>query len=320
MAAPDDQTSVSETFFLHHYEPSPYAEKIRAMFGLAAAPWSSVLSPPYPPRPNVDPLAGGYRRIPIAQVGADIFCDTALIATEVAQRTGHPELAPTVSDSGARSLVQRAEGDVFFSAITSANPLKLLAKLVLTNGPGGAINFVRDRTAMMKKATVRPPQGKAAAELFKAFLADLDAHLAERQTLEGTEMAYADFSAYHPVWLALSVGTAGSLKRFENARRWVERMQALGQGRRREAAPEEAFSAAEQSVPRALPSLGEEHDLLEKEVLIAPSDYGQVGVRGRLVGVFADRRVLLRETERFGDLHVHFPRSGYSVTSASASA
>jgi glutathione S-transferase len=309
----DDSAPESSRFLLHHYEASPYAEKIRAMFGLADAPWSSVLSPPYPPRPAVDPLAGGYRRIPVGQIGADIFCDTALIAAEVARATGHPEFAPAVADPDAQALVERAEGDVFFSAITSANPLKLLGKLILANGPRGTMNFVRDRTAMMKTASVRPPQGKEAARLFEAFLADLDDHLANRGGLEGAEPTYADFSAYHPIWLAKSVGSSAVIRNYGHVQRWFDRMQSLGQGQRREATAEEAFNAAEQNSPRGLVPAEVEHEWLGKEVTIAPSDYGQIGVRGTLVAVLEDRQVLRRQTERFGELHVHFPRAGYAI-------
>uniref|UniRef100_UPI00338E51DC glutathione S-transferase N-terminal domain-containing protein n=1 Tax=uncultured Spongiibacter sp. TaxID=870896 RepID=UPI00338E51DC len=75
---------MTDAFILHHYDRSPYAEKVRLMFGVTNSEWQSLLSPPWPPRPNVDPLAGGYRRIPVAQCGADIFCDSAVIAEEVA--------------------------------------------------------------------------------------------------------------------------------------------------------------------------------------------------------------------------------------------
>ena len=51
----------SDSWILHHYEDSPYAEKIRLMFGHAGMAWQSVLSPSMPPRPNLDPLTGGYR-------------------------------------------------------------------------------------------------------------------------------------------------------------------------------------------------------------------------------------------------------------------
>ena len=75
---------------LHHYPMSPFSEKIRLMFGYADMEWLSVISPESPPRPIVEPLVGGYRRIPVAQSGADIFCDSRLIADEIAN-LGQPQ-------------------------------------------------------------------------------------------------------------------------------------------------------------------------------------------------------------------------------------
>ena len=40
---------MNDTMILHHYEASPYAEKIRLMFGLTNAHWKSLLSPVQPP-------------------------------------------------------------------------------------------------------------------------------------------------------------------------------------------------------------------------------------------------------------------------------
>jgi len=78
---------------LHHYNFSPFSEKIRLMLGYCNVSWQSMISPPMPPREIVDPLAGGYRRLPVAQVGADIFCDTRIITAEIADMTAKPELS-----------------------------------------------------------------------------------------------------------------------------------------------------------------------------------------------------------------------------------
>ncbi|MFT6046309.1 MAG: hypothetical protein ACI9WC_002014, partial [Arenicella sp.] len=78
---------------LHHYKLSPFSEKIRLMFGYCDMSWSSAISPAMPPRSIVDPLAGGYRRIPVAQLGADIFCDSRIITSEIAELCGRPEMA-----------------------------------------------------------------------------------------------------------------------------------------------------------------------------------------------------------------------------------
>jgi glutathione S-transferase len=58
---------------LHHYELSTFSEKMRVAFGLKNLAWRSVETLPAPPRPLLAPLTGGYRRIPVLQVGADIL-------------------------------------------------------------------------------------------------------------------------------------------------------------------------------------------------------------------------------------------------------
>ena len=83
---------------LHHYPMSPFSEKIRLMCGYLNLEWQSVVSPESPPRPIVEPLAGGYRRIPVAQEGADIFCDTRLICAEIAAFAKRAELGPATAD------------------------------------------------------------------------------------------------------------------------------------------------------------------------------------------------------------------------------
>src|SRR5271156_5946235 len=86
---------------LHHYETSPYSEKIRLAFGIKDLAWSSVQIPPIMPKPNLMPLTGGYRKTPVMQIGADIYCDTQLILREIERR--HPEPAidavPGLSDA-----------------------------------------------------------------------------------------------------------------------------------------------------------------------------------------------------------------------------
>ena len=307
-------TSGDAAFLLHHYEQSPYAHKIRAMFGLAGAEWGSVLAPPYPPRPGVEPLVGGYRRIPVAQIGADVFCDSRLIAVEVAALTGRTELGPQVEDPAARALAERAEREVFFAAITSVSPLKLLGVLLRTSGPVGTLKFVRDRKGMMRGARVRPPQGAAARQLFDAFLSDLDSHLSSQSMLSGEEPTYADFCVYHPIWLARSVGGARSLPSHRNVARWLHAMDDLGQGQRQEQTAEDAFAAARACEPRSLPSGADSGELLGKKVSILPDDYARVGTSGTLVAVAPDRYIIARESERVGTVHVHFPREGYEIT------
>ena len=65
---------------LHHFPQSPFAQKVRAILGYKRMSWYSVDLPMVMPKPDLTALTGGYRRTPVLQVGADVYCDSALIA------------------------------------------------------------------------------------------------------------------------------------------------------------------------------------------------------------------------------------------------
>src|SRR5262245_21989038 len=75
---------------LHHYDVSPFSEKVRLLFGLKGLAWKSVIQPVIMPKPDLIPLTGGYRRIPVMQIGADIFCDSQVILAEIEHRAPEP--------------------------------------------------------------------------------------------------------------------------------------------------------------------------------------------------------------------------------------
>ena len=77
---------------LHHYPASPFSEKIRALLGYLGLAWHSVETSIIMPRPLLLPLSGGYRRVPVAQIGADVYCDTAIIARAIAEHAGDETL------------------------------------------------------------------------------------------------------------------------------------------------------------------------------------------------------------------------------------
>ena len=77
---------------LHHYPASPFAEKIRAVFGFKQLAWHSVMIPSVMPKPDLMPLTGGYRKTPVLQIGADVYCDTALICDVLEQVAPTPSL------------------------------------------------------------------------------------------------------------------------------------------------------------------------------------------------------------------------------------
>src|SRR6201992_2048670 len=85
---------------LHHYPTSPFSEKVRVAFGIKQLSWRSVEQPVIMPKPDLIPLTGGYRKIPVMQIGADIYCDSQIILRELERRFPTPSLAPGNKGAG----------------------------------------------------------------------------------------------------------------------------------------------------------------------------------------------------------------------------
>ncbi len=85
---------VTHPIILHHFDRSPFSEKIRVVFGFKGLSWRSVRIPQIMPKPDLMPLTGGYRRTPVMQIGADVFCDTQIIIREIERRFPSPTLFP----------------------------------------------------------------------------------------------------------------------------------------------------------------------------------------------------------------------------------
>src|SRR5258708_30883688 len=79
---------------LHHYEISPYSEKVRLGLGLKGLAWGSVEIPVVMPKPDLTALTGGYRKTPVLQIGADIYCDSQFILRELERRHPTPSFYP----------------------------------------------------------------------------------------------------------------------------------------------------------------------------------------------------------------------------------
>src|SRR5256885_2140178 len=94
---------------LHHYEISPYSEKVRTGLGLKALAWGSVEIPMIMPKPDLTALTGGYRKTPVLPIGADIYCDSQLIMRELERRHPTPSFYPAGRGAAARWLSKAAE-------------------------------------------------------------------------------------------------------------------------------------------------------------------------------------------------------------------
>jgi glutathione S-transferase len=305
-----NQSAPTEMLILHQYPFSPFGEKIRSMLGFADLTWQAVQVPPQPPRPSLDPMITGYRKSPVAQIGADLFCDTRLIATEVARLSGHNELSVEGRSDGDVQYLDHIEGPIFAACIAGLPKGKMLWKLVTTLGMG-LPKFLKDRAALGAGGGLDSLSGAEATRIWNAHLDELNTKVSNG-FLAGTGPDLLDFSAYHVVWFfELMSGTQVAGKRTALGR-WQREMAAFGNGRREEISTDRALTIAREHEPRALPQ-SSTHPHIGKMVRIAPTDYGRDETEGLLVGHTADRWIIERNTPTCGRVHIHFPTHGYAL-------
>lgn len=302
-------------FILHHYAMSPFSEKIRLMLGYAGIDWISVRVREMPPRRLLEPLAGKYRKIPVAQVGADVFCDTRTISSEIARLSGKPELALENCSEDIQQFVRHTDLEVFLACILSAPGGTLLRKLWKGSSLLNVGRFLVDRINMGRKATVKAMGPKQAKQIVRSHLENMEQMLAATPFLFGDTPTIADFSAYHSLWFIRDMGESRYVDRFANVSVWMERMAAFGHGRFTEVSAEHALDVALSTEPRALP---ESIDTVAngQPITISPDDYGQIPVSGKLLAGTAHGWVLGRDHPRVGKVHVHFPKQGFVISAA----
>jgi len=299
---------------LHHYDASPFSEKIRLIFGRKGLAWRSALQPNMMPKPALVPLTGGYRRIPVLQVGADVYCDSQRIARELERLHPTPTLYPGGSEGvchalnlWADRLLFQAAVPVVFSKIGDAVPKEFLEDRRKLMGGG-------DFGAFIHAAPLFAEQLRAHVQLLEAQLAD------GRAFLLGPEPSLADFAAYHPIWFLRAIPpAAAALAEFTGVGSWAERVATIGHGRRSEIAPAEALAIANQArpLPGAGVARGEPNGLVAGEhVNVVPDDYGFDPVGGELVAADVHEVALRRMSPETGEVVVHFPRAGFRVVRA----
>ena len=299
---------------LHHYNMSPFAEKVRLMLGYKQLAWRSVHIPPVMPKPDVVALTGGYRKTPVLQVGADVYCDTALIARvlEAAQPT--PSLYP-VSMPLAALLAQWADGVLFGAAVAWAMQPAGVGAIMGNPSPEVLKGFAVDRAAMRISSAPRLTLADGTAQL-KAHLATLNAQLAAGGPwLLGAAPSIADFSVGHCLWfIRLAKPVAHLLDAYPAIGPWLDRLQAIGHHPFTAMSSADAIAVAASAAGHApvsvAPGLGFEEG---QAVTVAATDYGSDLVAGTLVGLSPESVTLRRQDARAGTVHVHFPRFGFQI-------
>lgn len=301
---------------LHHYDFSNFAEKVRLAMGFKGLAWRAVTIPPIAPKPDLTALTGGYRRTPVLQIGADVWCDTRLILRELERRHPTPALLPAALQPQIDAIVYWAENRLM-------RPITLYASGmngdVLPAGLQADRSRMRnlpvpDAATMLRAARRNAPLVRAQIPMVEAMLAD------GRPWMLGEVPTAADLALYHPLWFltARTQRLAFELEPFAQISAWMARVRAFGHGMPQSLSADDAIAIARATspAPTLASSAHPEDPPLGSEVRVRADDNGQEVVTGELVFAGADEIALRREDARAGTVVVHFPRLGYDLRPA----
>lgn len=294
----------------HEYALSPFSEKIRRLFAYKGVAWKSVEQPIVAPKPDLTPLTGGYRRIPVMQIGADIYCDTALIARVVERLHPVPSYLPPKS-LGLIALLEDWADHRFFMQVVPPVVVELLPNL--------PPEFFADRAAMspgFKQENLVAAAPYAWTQTCHS-LHRLEAQLQTTPFLCGDSFTLADAACFHCVWfLKNSPRHFEEVTRLPSLARWFGQIERFDRDAKQSIAAAEALEVARACQPQdidggCIDALGFASG---DEVSIVADDYGYETTTGRLLRLAENEIAVLREDPKLGTVAVHYPRSGYRIT------
>jgi glutathione S-transferase len=276
------------------------------------------------PKPDVVALTGGYRKTPVLQVGADIYCDSALICDVLEHVQPEPALYPLQLKGVSRVFAQWADSTLFWASMAYNLQPKGAAQMFANAPPEAARAFGEDRKAMTGGMTrLRPGDATSA---YRSYLRRIAHMVEEHDFLFGLEPCVADFATYHPLWFTRTrvPALADILDATPAVGDWMDRMAGLGHGRADKFGSAEAVAVALAAEP--LPSganllidsgFQDDHGIaLGSLVSIAAESFGPEATEGELIAATRTHYTLRRTDPRAGTVHVHFPRIGYVLKKA----
>jgi glutathione S-transferase len=306
-----------QQLILHHYPMSPFAEKIRLILGFKGLHWSSVHIPNIMPKPDLTALTGGYRKTPVMQIGADIYCDTSLIAEVIEALAPQPTLFPSGIAAASRILAQWADSTLFWTVVAFTMQPAGIAHMFEGVPPETIKAFGDDRNVFRANLPRMRPADASAA--FTLYLERLEEMLGKQEFFFGSAPSIADFSIYHNIWFLDRGGpVAKILESYPALLAWRTRMSAFGHATHEKLDSEAAIAIAHGAA--AEPAAGNNaasHGISTGEkVVVAATDTGTDPIEGVLYAATKDRISIARQDPRAGKVVVHFPRLGFELRRA----
>lgn len=303
---------------LHNYPTSPFAEKVRLLLGFKGLSWRSVLISPVMPKPDLVALTGGYRKTPILQIGADIYCDTSLIARRLDLQKSSPALFPEGREMVVASFATWVDSVVFQHAVALVFQPESIAVRFAHLSPEAVKAFVADRAKLFSGGSAVRLTAEQAKHHWPTIMTRLEQQLEREQGdyLFG-EPSVADFSLAHCLWfLKATPVTAPLVDAYPAVLAWWSRVIGFGHGASSDMTAQQALDIAHAAEPAALPDevfVDPNGFKAGDPVIIAAVDYGVDPVEGELMFAGREELIIKRVDERAGTVHVHFPRFGFRL-------
>ncbi len=297
---------------LHQYGLSPFSEKIRRIFAYKGLTWRSVEQPLMAPKPELTPLTGGYRRIPVLQIGADIYCDTWLIARVIERLFPTPSCIPAAA-RGSMALIEDWADHRFFMQAVPPVLVDLL--------PALPPEFLHDRSAMSSGFS-QPVIEAAAPQALTQTIQSLDRleeQLQSTSYLLGDQFSLADAACFHCVWfLKNSPRVFAAVQARAGVAAWLRRIEEFANDTMLPMTTADALAIAAAATPQDVSGgcIADFELKAGQAVVVLADDYGKESTTGRLVQLSANTLTVLREDPQLGEVAVHYPRAGYRVNLA----
>ena len=292
---------------LHQYDPSPYATKARRMLAAKGVAWKSVTVPDVWPKPELMPLTGGYRLVPIMQIGSDIYCDSNVIAKKLDEIAPIPALKP-LDNVNNLALTNWADG-LFRQMVGVGVALNLMTQEMLDDRNEFIVPKI-ERSIEEERLPGSLLRVHSSVQKIESLLDD------GREFLLGSSPCHADFSVHAMIALtALFPEFSSTVKSAPRCYAWVDRMNQFGDGNREDISSADALDAARNSEPEPVADGSRSLFGLAAgtNVRVTPSRDYRYGVDGKLVFLDFDEIVIARFDEQVGNIHVHFPVSQVDV-------
>jgi glutathione S-transferase len=305
-------TDSRRTVVFHEYALSPFSEKIRRVFGYKKIAYHSVEQPMWMPKPHLTPLTGGYRRIPVMQVGADVYCDTALIVRKLDTMYPDAPVVPADLAGAVHATEQWADKQLFAACV----PLVFTTLAALLPS-----ELIEDRKKMRPDLDIKTLEKGVPyfLSVVSVACARIDATLAKSKFVLGERFTAADAAIYHCLWFARNAEPGAKLlAKFPAVSAWMQRLGTFGVGDLATMSPNDALALAERSEPNDLPkSTSNDPDptgfKVGEAVAVCADDLPQDVFRGTVVAITPEELVIERKTDDLGRLWQHFPRVGYLI-------